>query len=529
MKKIFLLFAFFGTSLSLIPGQPSADKLLDFLQWRNIGPGVFSGRIVDVEAVENDYTQVFAASASGGVWKSENAGTTWSPIFDDYASASIGDIKVYQKNPNIIWVGTGEANNRNSVAWGDGVYKSEDGGKSFKNMGLGDTYQISRIVTHPDNPNIAYVAAIGYLWGYIGQRGVFKTEDGGKTWSKLTNGLPDDNKTGAQDLSIDPSDPNTLYAAMYQRLRWPYKFESGGPNGGIYKSTNGGKSWTKLTNGLPTGPTGRIGLDIYRKNPKIIMAIVEHGFQPKPYEPEYDDMSKVGTGIYRSEDGGKSWKQVNRYNNRPFYYSQIRVNPTDDQRVYVLSTSIQLSEDGGKTFTEGGLNFEGGLDYHALWIDPNDGDRYYLGKDKGLTLTYDHGEHFMLFDNIPVGQFYAVGVDMRDPYYVYGGTQDNGTWGGPSFSKDTRGIQNDSWWKLHWGDGMHFQADPNDWRIAYTEAEGGSFRRYNIETREVEYSKPSTSNIVNLKSYYKRRTRKLFDTIGDHRLSCQNTIQKHYT
>ncbi len=483
--------------------QSLEDNLLKEMKWRSIGPANFSGRIVDVEALENDFSHVIVASASGGVWKSVNAGTTWQPIFDDYGSASIGDIAIFQKNPNIVWVGTGEANNRNSVAWGDGIYKTTDGGKTFVHMGLKDTYQIARVITHPTDQDIVYVAAIGLLWGYTGDRGLFKTTDGGKTWIKLTNGLPDDGKTGAIDLVIDSNNPNTLYVAFYQRLRKPYRFDSGGPNGGIFKTTDGGNSWVKLTNGLPTGDTGRIGLDIYRKNSKIIMAIVEHGFQPGEDNPDYYNMDRLGTGIYRSEDGGESWKFVNRYNNRPFYYSQIRINPLDDQRIYVMTTTIRLSDDGGETFRAGGLEFEGGLDFHALWVHPTNKDRYYLGKDKGLTLTYDHGKTFLLFDNLPVGQFYAIGVDMREPYYVYGGTQDNGTWGGPSFSKDVRGILNDSWWKLHWGDGMFIQIDPNDWRKAYTEAEGGSFRRYNAKTRRVESTRPNPENIVNYHEYVK--------------------------
>ena len=481
--------------------QITEDSLFKEMKWRGIGPANFSGRIVDVEALDNDFSHVVTASASGGVWKSVNAGTTWEPIFDNYGSASIGDIAIFQKNPKILWVGTGEPNNRNSVAWGDGIYKSTDGGKTFENVGLKDTYQIARVVTDPEDENIVYVAAIGYLWGYSGDRGLFKTSDGGKTWTKLASGLPNDGKTGAIDLVMDPGDPNTLYVAFYQRLRKPYRFDSGGPNGGIFKTTDGGASWTKLTQGLPTGDTGRIGLAIYRSNPKIVMAIAEHGTQPQMYEEDYYDMSLLGTGIYRSEDGGESWKFMNRYNNRPFYYSQIRINPLDDQRVYVLTTTIRLSEDGGRTFKVGELEFEGGLDFHAMWLDPRDKDRYYLGKDKGLTLTHDHGRTFTLFDNLPVGQFYAIGVDMRDPYYIYGGTQDNGTWGGPSFSKDVRGILTDDWWKLHWGDGMFIQVDPTDWRQAYTEAENGSFRRYNIETREVEFGRPSPANIVNYSDY----------------------------
>jgi len=477
----------------------TAENLLRELRWRAIGPAVFAGRVVDVESLENDFRHVVVASASGGVWKSVNAGTTWEPIFDRYGSGSIGDVAIFQKDPNILWVGTGEANNRNSVAWGDGIYKSTDGGKTFTNVGLRKTFQIARIVTHPGDPNTVYVAAIGNLWGYTGERGLYKTNDGGKTWSKLTNGLPNDEKTGAIDLVMDPGNANTLYVAFYQRLRKPWRFDSGGPNGGIFKTTDGGKSWTKLTNGLPEGPTGRIGLDIYRKNPKTIMAIVEHGFQPRDDDPQYADMTKLGTGIYRSDDGGRSWKFLNRYNNRPFYYSQIRINPLDDKKVYVLTTTMRLSEDGGKTFKAAPASYEGGLDHHAMWLDPANKDRFYLGNDKGLKLTQDGGATFQLYDNMPIAQFYAVGVDMREPYYVCGGTQDNGTWCGPHFSKDVRGTMNDRWWKLHWGDGMFIQIDPGDWRKVYTEAENGSARRYDALTRRVEMARPSARNVVNLK------------------------------
>jgi photosystem II stability/assembly factor-like uncharacterized protein len=501
-----LLLAVFAVAVPLAAQAPD-DSLLREFQWRNLGPGNFAGRVVDVEALDADYTHVVVASASGGVWKSTNAGITWTSIFDNYPSASIGDVAIFQRDPNILWVGTGEANNRNSVAWGDGIYKSTDGGKTFTHAGLRDTYQIARIITHPTDPNIVYVAAIGNLWGYTGDRGLFKTTDGGKTWTKLAGGLPDDGKTGAIDLVMDPSNAETLYVALYQRLRRPWQFESGGPNGGIFKTTNGGRTWTKLTQGLPEGDTGRIGLDIYRKNPKILVAIIEHGFQPREDDPAYTDMSKLGTGIYRSEDGGKTWKFLNRYNNRPFYYSQIRINPVDDQRVYVLTTTFRESNDGGRTFRAAPLSFEGGLDFHAMWLDPANRDRYWLGKDKGLTLTYDHGEHFVLFDNMPLAQFYAIGVDHRDPYFVCGGTQDNGTWCGPSFSKDVRGIQNDSWWKLHWGDGMFIQIDPADWRKAYTEAENGSVRRYDMETRRVQMVEPGPENIIGYREQFPNEAR----------------------
>ncbi|MFB3852705.1 MAG: WD40/YVTN/BNR-like repeat-containing protein [Vicinamibacterales bacterium] len=475
----------------------TATGLLAELSWRSIGPGNFSGRLVDIEALDSDFRNVIVASASGGVWKSENAGTTWKPIFDRYGSASIGDVAVFRKDPRIVWVGTGEANNRNSVAWGDGVYRSSDGGETFEHVGLTDTYQIARIVLHPADPRVAWVAAIGNLWGYTGQRGLFKTVDGGRTWQKLAGGLPDDGRTGATDLVIDPSNPNVLYVAFYQRLRRPYRFDSGGPNGGIFKTTDGGRTWRKLTRGLPQGDTGRIGLAVYRRNPRIVMAIIEHGFQPREADPEYKDMTKLGTGVYRSEDGGASWQFVNRYNNRPFYYSQIRINPSNDQDVYLLTTSFRQSRDGGRTFTAGGPAFGPNYDYHAMWIDPNVHDRFFVGHDKGLSLTQDHGGSFRFFENLPVGQYYAIGVDMRDPYYIYGGTQDNGSWGGPSFARDAVGIRTDSNWKLHWGDGMHAVVDPSNWRAVYSSAENASLRYYDALTRREESRRPTPQNVVN--------------------------------
>ncbi len=447
------------------------------------------GRIVDIEAVDTNFATVYVASASGGVFKSVNAGTTWTPIFDNYRSASIGDIALFQPNPDIVWVGTGEANNRNSVAWGDGIYKSTDGGRTFDHMGLASTYQIARVVTHPEDAQVVYVAAIGNLWGYSGDRGVFKTTDGGKTWKKLGGGLPSDGRAGATELVMDPSNPNILYAAFYDRLRRPWTFTSGGPSGGIYKSIDGGNTWSKLTVGLPPGQTGRIGLAISRRNPQILMAIVE--------AEQTNDLLRPGSGVYRSENAGASWAYVNTYNNRPFYYSQIRINPLDDKRVYVLTTRFMVSEDAGKTFRNGSADEEIHGDFHALWIDPANPNRYYIGADKGLSLTYDHGQRFVLLDNFAIGQYYRLGVDMRDPYYVYGGLQDNGTFGGPSFSRDARGILNDQTWKLHWGDGQDIQIDPTDWRRIYTEGENGSFRRYNAETRAATNARPTQANIVN--------------------------------
>ena len=359
--RVLILFCLVVGLTNLIFAQTTQDSLIKDFKWRNIGPANMIGRISDFEALESDFTQVLVASASGGVWKSVNAGTTWEPIFDKYGSASIGDVAFFQKDPNIIWIGTGEECPRNSIAWGDGIYKSVDGGKKFTHMGLKSTHTIARVLTHPTDPETVYAAAAGHTWGYSGDRGLFKTEDGGKTWKKMTNGLPDDGKTGAIDLVMHPEDPDILYVGFWQRLRQAWRFDSGGPNSGIYKTTDAGSTWVKLTQGIPEGDLGRIGLAISRSNPDVLMAIVEHSYQPqasiregqtqKP-NPEYEDMTKLGTGIYRSEDGGATWMYQNRINVRPFYYSHIYLNPLDDKLVYYLATSMQYSEDGGKTFME---------------------------------------------------------------------------------------------------------------------------------------------------------------------------------
>lgn len=493
-------------SIQLVYAQAEDEALIKDLKWRNIGPANMIGRISDFEALDSDFTQVLVASASGGVWKSVNAGTTWEPIFDKYGSASIGDVAFFQKNPDIIWVGTGEECPRNSIAWGDGIYKSTDGGKTFTHMGLKTTHSIAKVLTHPDSPDIVYAAAAGHTWGYSGERGLYKTEDGGQTWTKLTNGLPDDGKTGAIDLVMHPENPAVLYVGFWQRIRQPWRFDSGGPNSGIYKSTDSGATWAKLTNGLPEGDLGRIGLAISRSNPAVLMAMVEHSYQPqrtireeqtqKP-NPEFDDMTKLGTGMYRSEDGGASWMYMNRTNTRPFYYSHIYINPFDDKLVYYLATSMQYSEDGGKTLkTIQGLH----PDFHTMWLDPTNKNRFYVGQDGGASITHDHGNTWILFDNLCAAQFYAVSADSRDPYYVYGGLQDNGTWCGPSMSREGM-ILTDFWYNIGGGDGFYTQNDPTDWRIAYAESQGGNIMRVNVETRETARIRPSQQTTYNWKDH----------------------------
>jgi photosystem II stability/assembly factor-like uncharacterized protein len=505
---VLIVMAFAGTfAAQEAAPAPDASALTRHLRWRSIGPANMVGRISDFEALDGDFTQVLLGSASGGVFKSVNAGTTWEPIFDRYGSASIGDVAFFQKDPNIIWVGTGEECVRNSVAWGDGIYKSTDGGKTFARMGLETTQTIARVLTHPADPNIVFVAASGHPWGTTGDRGLFKTTDGGATWTKLAGGLPNDGKTGAIDLVMHPADPNTLYVALWQRLRQPWRFDSGGPNGGIFKTTDGGATWTKLTQGLPTGDIGRVGLAISRSNPKVLAAIVEHGYQPqqtirsgteqKP-NPEYDDMTKLGTGVYRSEDGGATWTFMSRQNNRPFYYSHIYINPLEDKWIYWLATNMSFSADGGRTWSQvGGLH----PDFHTMWLDPTNKNRFYVGQDGGASLTYDHGRTWVFYDNLTVAQFYAVSADMRDPYYVYGGLQDNGTWGGPSMHREGQ-LLTDFWYNIGGGDGFHTQNDPQDWRTAYVESQGGAIQRVNVETRESKQIRPTTLNVLNYKDYY---------------------------
>ena len=491
------------TQPAAAPQSQTTSPLLQNLRWRNIGPANFGGRVSDIEVVESNPAIIYVGAASGGVWKSVNAGTTWETQLTDKPTANIGDIAVFQRNPDIVWVGTGEACVRNSIGWGDGIYKSTDGGRTFTNMGLKDSHHIDKIITHPTNPDIVWVAAQGHLWGYNDERGLYKTTDGGRSWRKITRGLPNDNRTGAAEIEIDPRNPNVLYVAMWERIRHPHKFLSGGPNGGLFKSTDGGESFTKLTNGLPSGEMGKIGLSIYRKNPRIIVAIVEAA-PSRPGGATGADTARVGSGIYRSEDAGASWRRVNTYNSRPFYFSHIYVDPNDSSRVYVLAADARVSSDGGRTFsgTLDGLD----VDFHAMWINPANSNHFYIGNDKGAAMTFNRGEHFIHFDNMDLGQFYAVTVDNRDPYWVYGGLQDNGNWGGPSNSRDFNGILTDHWFKFHSGDGFHTTVDPNDWRTVYTEAQNGSIRRYDAMFRQVGRTiSPNANNILNYSEVFPAR------------------------
>lgn len=440
------------------------ESILDGLKWRCIGPANMGGRTDDFAVVESNPRIIYAGTASGGVWKTTNNGVTWDPIFDDQETSTIGDLAIAPSNPDIVWVGTGEANNRQSSSWGNGVYKSEDGGRTWKNMGLQDTHHIGRIVIHPSNPDIVYVAALGHLWGPNKERGLYKTTDGGKTWVN-TKFINED--TGFIDVAIDPENPKTLYAAAYQRRRRGWGFNGGGPGSGLYKTTDGGETWVLITNDLPTGITGRIGVDICRNNPSIVYAIIEHN----------------EGGVFRSDDKGFTWKKMSSTNPRPMYYSQIRIDPNNDQRIWVLGAQMYMSKDGGKNFdTDYVTGIHG--DHHAMWINPNDSNHMVVGSDGGIYFSFDRGKTWDFVNSLPIGQFYEIGFDMQKPYYVYGGLQDNGSWGGPSATWYRQGITNDEWVKIGGGDGFYTQVDPTDHTVIYAESQNGNLFRFDLRSGE---------------------------------------------
>lgn len=450
------------------------EGLLDGLQWRCIGPANMGGRIDDFAVVESDSDIIYTATASGGLWKTVNNGVTWEPVFDGQSTSTIGDVTVAPSSPDIVWVGTGEPNNRQSSSWGDGVYKSEDAGRTWKNMGLKDSHHIGRIVVHPQNPDVVYVAALGRLWGPNKERGLFRTTDGGRTWTN-TQFINED--TGFVDVAIDPDNPSTLYAAAYQRRRTAFGFSGGGAGSGVYKTTDGGDTWTKLTNGLPEGTMGRIGLDVYRRNPSIVYAIIEH---------------KEG-GVFRSEDKGATWKKMSSTNPRPMYYSKIRIDAGNDQRIWVLGASMYVSEDGGKTFRTDYIRQIHG-DFHAMWINPADSGHMVVGSDGGIHISYDRGQTWDFVNTLPLAQFYEVGFDMRRPYYVYGGLQDNGSWGGPSATWTSAGITNEEWFRIGGGDGFYTRVDPHDHNIIYAESQDGYLFRFDLRSGERKSIRPEPAD-----------------------------------
>jgi photosystem II stability/assembly factor-like uncharacterized protein len=455
------------------------ESLLTNLRARQLGPTTMGGRISDLAVYEKEPRIFFMATAAGGLWKTENGGITTEVIFDRESTSALGAVAVQQNDPNVIWVGTGEASSRNSVSWGDGVYKTTDGGKTWQNVGLRNTKHISKIIIHPTNPNVVYVAALGHLWGYNDERGLYRTSDGGKTWERI---LFVDDKSGIIDLQLDPKNPNTIYASSWERLRKPYNWMPIGMGSALWKSTDAGKTWRKLTKGLPiTTMTGRIGFDIHRSNPRIMVATVEHYLMN-------DGKRTPDHGFYRSEDGGESWTKMSNTNPRPFYFSMPRIDPVNPQRVYVPAVQIHVSDDGGKTFRI--LRTTVHVDHHAMWINPTDSNHIIIGQDGGIGQTRDGGSKWESINNMPLGQYYAIGFDMRKPYWVYGGLQDNGSWATPT--QTTRGGV--AFWDSYnvgGGDGFFVQVDPNDWTTLYSESQGGAVSRRDQRTGEVRFIRPN--------------------------------------
>jgi len=485
------------------PINQSDDPVLKPFVWRSIGPANMGGRVDDIAVVESDPSTIYIGFATGGIWKTTNNGTTWIPIFDTYPVSSIGDIAIAPSNPDIIYVGTGEPNNRQSSSFGAGVYKSVDGGKSFQEVGLKETQSIARIVVHPKDPNIAYVAVVGHLFGPNKERGLYKTTDGGKTW---TNTKFIDEDTGFTDVVLDPSNPNVLYAASYRRRRTPWGFNGGGPTSGLWKTADAGKTWTRLTNGLPNNPIiGRIGLDIARSKPSTIYASIEVGPSGGTGAGVNDDGTLVApgqrgagggfgggrgqappppdpnkSGVWRSDDSGKTWHFLSNQGDRWMYYSQMRVDPTNPEIAYQGGAPFFKSADGGKTWsTVQGMPHS---DHHAIWIDPKDGKHLIVGNDGGIDVSYDRGDTWEYVNTVPVGQFYAVSADMRKPYYVCGGLQDNGSWCGPSATRSANGILNSDWFRVGGGDGFYTQNDQSDWTILYSESQDGATSRVDLRS-----------------------------------------------
>jgi photosystem II stability/assembly factor-like uncharacterized protein len=475
--------------------QPISQELLKNLTYRNIGPTRQGGRFVDYAVPKQQPYTFYAATASGGLWKTVNSGITFEPIFDHEKVFSIGDVTVAPSNPNIVWVGTGEANNSRSSYWGDGVYKSTDAGKTWENMGLKESHHIGRIVIHPKNPNIIYVAALGHLYSENPERGLYKTTNGGKSWKKVLDVVVRGKNIGVVDAVMHSSDPETLYAATYDKVRKPWTFNLGGPGSAVYKTTDGAKSWTKLGGGLPTGMLGRIGIDIYRKNPNILYATVENANKPKMSDEEREkellegksSRGMIGGEVYRSDDAGKTWKKVSpdeqSIGGSPaYYYGQVIIDPNDDKVVHVLSAASWGTTDGGKTWNSRPLGFGG--DDHALWIDPDNSNHMILGYDHGMGITYDGGKNWYHPDFMPLAQFYAVGVDMSYPYNVAGGTQDNGSLMGPSTKRDGGPIRLEDWQRVGGGDGMYNVFDQSNNRYLYNESQFGPLSRLDLKTGE---------------------------------------------
>ncbi|HYW31775.1 MAG TPA: hypothetical protein VE869_09735 [Gemmatimonas sp.] len=462
---------------------PHDSVLVRPLTFRNIGPASMSGRIVDLSVVEAPRavrggrlgTVIYAAVATGGVWKSTNAGMTWTPMSDSIRIGSIGAVAAAPGNGDIVWLGTGEPNNMRSSSWGAGVFKSTDGGRTWSKPMLPKTQHIGRIVIDPRNPDVVYVAALGPLWAAGGDRGLFKTTDGGVTWTNTKNISA---QTGFTELVMDPSNADVLYAASLQRERREYGFRPGGSESAIWKSVDAGGSWTKLGGGLPSGEIGRIGLAVCKSKPSTVYATVH--------------AKGSANGFYRSDDAGATWRNVNGSNGTAWYYSQVRCDPTDPEHVYRLNASSQESTDGGKTWQSFAGNGGVHSDSHALWINPEAPEHLILGNDGGIDISHDKGRTWYNVENIVGAQFYSISVDDAKPFYnVFGGLQDNATWGGPNRTRNSFGPSNADWYRMAGGDGFYNVPDPTDHNIVYAESQGGVIVRYDTRTGQTKSIRPT--------------------------------------
>lgn len=472
-----LIFAWFllAAGVAHLHAQALDMDRLKGMKFRSIGPAGMSGRVTATDVVRRSPNVIYIGSASGGLWKSESGGVSWQPVFDTMAVASIGAIAVDQRTPDVVWVGTGEGNPRNSQTSGNGVYRSLDGGKTWKHLGLDRTRNIHRLILDPNNAQVAYVAALGSAWGENPERGVFKTTDGGATWQKV---LYVNEKTGCADLVMDPTNPNKLFAAMWEYRRWPWFFKSGGPGSGLYVTFDAGRTWKRLTHedGLPKGDLGRIGLAIAPSNPQRVYALIE----------------SQKNALYRSDDGGFKWRKMTDTNigNRPFYYCEIVADPTNEDRLYNLFTEVSLSIDGGKTFeTFIGWSAVHG-DHHALYVHPDNPNFIINGNDGGAAISHDRGKTWRFVENLPLGQFYHINVDMETPYRVYGGLQDNGSWRGPAYAYHWGGIVNAEWDNVGWGDGFDVVPDRSNPRYCYSMWQGGNLQRVDMLTGDAQYIRP---------------------------------------
>jgi len=479
--RLALVFAFAaGLSAPLARQQKPSLPTLDGLSWRHVGPAMFAGRVADVAGVPGRPDLLYVAAASSGLYKSTNGGTTFEPIFERGNTLSIGAIALQPDNPDVVYVGTGEGAVRNSISFGDGIYKSTDGGRTWAHLGLEKTERFSRIVVDPRNPQTVLAAALGRAFGPNKERGMYRSTDGGKTWRQT---LFVNDSTGASDVAIDPKDSNIVYAGMYDYLRQPWAFRSGGPGSGLYKSVDGGVTWKKLTdpalkNGLPGARLiGRIGISIHAANPQVVYALIE--------------AQEEGT-MWRSDDRGETWRVVSRerrINNRPFYYTQVRADPVDPDRVYTMAGSFNVSTDGGRTFGGSGGRMFG--DHHALWIDPTNPKRLLCGTDGGFFISNDQGRNWDFVNNMPMAQPYHVGIDMAEPYNILGGFQDHEIWRGPNEKWNQVGVREGDWVRLRYmADGMYTIADPRDPNIIYYNGHFGDITRLDMRNREERYIQP---------------------------------------